>query len=388
MELELAITSYQRLSPTVIASKRFNAAIRHVLGRSRDCDWHLPDPDRVVSSRHAEISFRDGHFWLKDTSTNGVYINGASEPVGEGQEAPLANADCLRFGDYEVVVQLIGPVAAAAPVDISVGMLPACPPARPGAPATAELGSNPVHESVGGNPTLASGLSEQRLDDSHVEIPDTLIPPVWKWGEKPGTPSAKSATPEFAASEPGQLKALFEGLGMPYLANQTLPPEFLQGLGGLTRILLDRLLDLLHARAEQKQKLRVQKTLFQRSENNPLKFSATAQDAIEALFVRRHNAFLGPQDAVEAAFKDVLQHERALMAGVEGVIAQLLGDDGTPTEAAGLGTFALVRKARAYDAWLKRRAHYVDEFGDGDRMLRSDAFIDAYETAISESERG
>ena len=46
-----------------------------VLGRSRNCDWYLPDPSNVVSSRHCEIR-REGDAWLlKDISTNGTFLN-------------------------------------------------------------------------------------------------------------------------------------------------------------------------------------------------------------------------------------------------------------------------------------------------------------------------
>ena len=44
-----------------------------VIGRSRNCDWHLPDPTNAISSRHCEMR-RDGEAWLlKDISTNGTF---------------------------------------------------------------------------------------------------------------------------------------------------------------------------------------------------------------------------------------------------------------------------------------------------------------------------
>ena len=47
-----------------------------VLGRSRDCDVTLDDPN--VSRRHAEIRQEQGGFWIVDlNSTNGVEVNGS-----------------------------------------------------------------------------------------------------------------------------------------------------------------------------------------------------------------------------------------------------------------------------------------------------------------------
>jgi type VI secretion system protein ImpI len=165
------------------------------------------------------------------------------------------------------------------------------------------------------------------------------------------------------------------------MAPTELTADHCRALGVLTRTLLDRLLDLLHLRAQQKQQLRVRQTLFQRSENNPLKFSATSSDALESLLFRRHPSFLGPEEAVSRAFSDVVSHERALLTGVEGVIRDLL----SPPPEAGGGRFLGARKSLA--ALQGQRQQHQQEYGDIDRMLRSDIFVDAYEAAVSRSER-
>lgn len=74
------------------------------IGRAPDNDWVLPDPKRLVSGHHCEITYRGGSYWLKDTSTNGVYVNDAEEPVSSGSPVPLQDGDRLRLGDYEVIV--------------------------------------------------------------------------------------------------------------------------------------------------------------------------------------------------------------------------------------------------------------------------------------------
>ena len=47
----------------------------HQPGGARGYDWLLPDPDHFISGHHAAIDYRDGGFFLRDTSTNGVYVN-------------------------------------------------------------------------------------------------------------------------------------------------------------------------------------------------------------------------------------------------------------------------------------------------------------------------
>jgi type VI secretion system protein len=76
------------------------------IGRAPDNDWILPDPKRVLSGHHCEIEYRSGVFWLKDTSTNGVYVNEAEEPAFTIGPIELQDGDRLRMGDYEVLVSL------------------------------------------------------------------------------------------------------------------------------------------------------------------------------------------------------------------------------------------------------------------------------------------
>lgn len=76
------------------------------IGRAHDNDWVLPDPHCYVSAHHARVQFRGGSYYLLDTSTNGVYVNGASTPINPRSIYPLRNGDYLRFGEYEVAVSI------------------------------------------------------------------------------------------------------------------------------------------------------------------------------------------------------------------------------------------------------------------------------------------
>ena len=80
------------------------------IGRSTDNDWVLPDPMRYVSAHHARVHFRDGHFYLEDLSTNGVFVNEQPEALaklGSGGHR-LQNGDVLRIGDYQIAVSVEG----------------------------------------------------------------------------------------------------------------------------------------------------------------------------------------------------------------------------------------------------------------------------------------
>src|ERR1700722_830630 len=76
------------------------------LGRDAHLDWRLPDPSRVISSKHCEIRFRDGGYWLHDVSTNGTFVNGAQYRL----DAPylLRDGDRLNIGPYIIAVSVEG----------------------------------------------------------------------------------------------------------------------------------------------------------------------------------------------------------------------------------------------------------------------------------------
>jgi type VI secretion system protein len=76
------------------------------VGRAPDNDWVLPDSKRVVSGHHFEIAYRSGAYWLKDTSTNGVYVNDSDEPAAKQGSVELRDGDRLRVGDYDIVVSV------------------------------------------------------------------------------------------------------------------------------------------------------------------------------------------------------------------------------------------------------------------------------------------
>jgi len=123
--LRLRIVSDQRRSLADRSSAIFSVE-GGTIGRSADNDWVLPDPSRYVSAHHARVLFRDGHFYLQDVSTNGVYVNDDMEPLAKRGSSGyrLASGDVLRMGEYHIVAALeqrSGPEdagAAAVPTSI------------------------------------------------------------------------------------------------------------------------------------------------------------------------------------------------------------------------------------------------------------------------------
>ena len=117
------------------------------IGRALDNDWVLPDPSRVVSGHHCEIEYRGGSYWLKDTSTNGVFINDSDEPISVTGPVILRDGDRLSIGDYMVVVS----------VDSRIDFLPAA--------SEEHSAAKHLDEHIGADLDMDSLLSP-RADDS------------------------------------------------------------------------------------------------------------------------------------------------------------------------------------------------------------------------------
>ncbi|MDF1872443.1 type VI secretion system-associated FHA domain protein TagH [Vannielia sp.] len=188
------------------------------LGRDPAMDWTLPDPNRFVSSCHAEVRYENGGYWLYDVSTNGTFVNGGTMRVKSPYQ--LQHGDKLQIGHYLVVANVDQATAAAAP-PVSPAM-PASAPAF-GAPPPAAPGPAPQSNddiwSVGSAAPPASGDFVDRtpgdnltdFGDQHLDLPsfsssDTGTPPPPAGGASPfGAPAAQPAPapqqPPAAASD-------------------------------------------------------------------------------------------------------------------------------------------------------------------------------------------
>jgi len=74
------------------------------IGRKTQNDFVLIDPERFISSKHASIEYKQGKFFITDTSTNGVFLNNGSNPLGVNHSQELANGDKINIGDYQMQV--------------------------------------------------------------------------------------------------------------------------------------------------------------------------------------------------------------------------------------------------------------------------------------------
>ena len=110
------------------------------------------------------------------------------------------------------------------------------------------------------------------------------------------------------------------------------------------------------ARTSIKNEMRLDRTLIQPVENNPLKFALTDKDALRYLFSADSNAYLSGSRAVKEAFDDINDHQMALLAGMRSAYEYMLARFAPTTLESALGDpqskwFLGNKKSHLWDAY-------------------------------------
>ena len=408
------------------------------IGRADDCDWVLSAAG--VSRVHAMVRCLNGMYFIEDRSTNGMLLNG--RPLVKGDPASLKDGDRLQIDTFEVAVRL--------QADSATLVQPAMAPAPAMAVAAPLPGGDFLDEMLGGDPFGAAPLPARGVPDEPLipgggAPAATLDPlafldepfgapaapapaPVESWNHSSGMadhfhppgvagqrealpdnwdltmgdfapkatrapPPAASPTPAPAvppmaapvapvAAPPVMVAATPFAAPAPAAPVAGLPPE----LDTIFRIVVDGVMDVLRARAEIKNTFRLPVTLIQRSENNPLKFAPTADEALQKLLSPPNGAFLSGTDAFQDAFDDIRCHQMAMLAGVragfEAVLAHF-NPDRLEQEVDGSKRSSFGGKGRYWERYREKFEGLAKDPDECFRRLFGDEFARAYEEQLA-----
>ncbi|WP_082767353.1 type VI secretion system-associated FHA domain protein TagH [Bosea sp. PAMC 26642] len=394
------------------------------IGRDQHLDWTLPDPSRAISGRHCEVRYKDKAYWLRDVSTNGTFINGASQRVQSPYR--LRHGDRMEIGHYIIAVtldqdersedrprtpvamspaseglwgatgdvappiprrdmlppnsarpinpgfidwaaDLPGPVAQPEPLP-AIPLAPATPqddfawaPYQPPPPVPVE---QPAPIPTPRRPAASSAPAADPWDEAPVAAaPAAFVPPP--------IPVPQAGPTPISAGEFMQRFAKGAGLS-PEVLNARDPGAFAEELGALMRLVAIELKSLLSARAESKRIARSSnQTMIQAEGNNPLKFSPTIDDAMRLIFGRTTAGYLNAELAFEESFKDLKAHQiktysamqHALRMLVEDLDPQAVAESMAPDR--GLEALIGSRKAKMWDTYVARWEAKTAPFEDG-----------------------
>jgi type VI secretion system protein ImpI len=105
------------------------------------------------------------------------------------------------------------------------------------------------------------------------------------------------------------------------------PQQLADQLGELMRIAVTSLMSLLHARNEAKRLTRSSShTTIQATENNPLKFSPTPEDAMRILFGPKTHSYMDARRAFDQGFNDLKLHQLKTYAAMQHAVSMLIRD--------------------------------------------------------------
>jgi type VI secretion system protein len=283
-----------------------------VIGRSRNCNWYLPDPRNAISSRHCEIRREGDAFLLKDISTNGTFVNDAPERI---TERPIAAGDLIRIGQYEVVVSVeaeILPEPEPEPVapENEITFHPSEP--IPDAPPAREPQAEAPHAPVPDNVTVMwDSLADINAIDRErglFGVKDAEAVPV-TGGDAATVDRLVAAMLEAAAVADGSVER---------------SPELLQKAGSLLKRLVAGLLVMVEARARAKAQMGAEMTGLQLEGNNPIKFARSPEQALAQLLMPPQAGFMDADKAVEDAYLDLQSHQVATLRAIPGALRSTL----------------------------------------------------------------
>ena len=145
----------------------------------------------------------------------------------------------------------------------------------------------------------------------------------------------------------------------------------------------------MQTRAQFKSELRLGVTTIRAADNNPFKFSVSADEALERLLFRPGAGFLPAVEAGRGAFEDIQAHEMAMIAGLRAALRALLARF-EPAElerrlGAAKGLDALLpmaRRSRYWDLFTEIYDQVAADASEDFMQLFGDAFTRAYEDQI------
>jgi len=380
MALTLEVTSQaqrQRLGDNVV--RQFGRE-GGTIGRAGDNDWRLPDTERYISSHHATIDFQAGSYYLIDTSMNGVYVNGSEVPVGRARPQRLFDGDVLRMGEYVISVTIDEGFDLLAEEEDHTSSI-----AREDL-VQLDDGSDEFSlvdaEEITGAQELRSRLFGDTVTDAYVKRQKAADKKAAKRGAKvtpmrpavAGNPSPPAPQAPAAESTPlpkDAVEAFLRGLGMGAgdLGDAD-SRRILHNAGLALREFVLGAMELLQNRAAVKNTFRLEQTTIQPRSNNPLKFSASADDAVRTLLTGSRNEYGPAVDSVREAVRDLKHHEIAVICAMREALDDFAG------------RFDPDELEQKFDGTLKRNSL----FSGSTRAKYWDLYSDLYEVLTRHAE--
>lgn len=308
---------------------------------------------------------------------------GPATPPPANPAAPLPDP----FADLAPTPPLPDPFASAPP-PVPPGPAPAAAPmAAPlgdpfaDLPPPTQLPRPSAPDPFAAPPPAPSLPAPARGADPFLDVPPPPPPP------SPPVPAVtvavNVASPAPAASSGGDLHAalaiVFQAAGLPPPPPALDPAAALNAAGLALRGAVAGMRALLIARADVKREFRIEQTMLRAAGNNPVKFAADDDAAVQALLT-------GPRGpaAIRETVDDLTAHQLATLAATQAAARALLARLApTPLEGeiTSGGLMPGAREKKLWEAYKRLHQQVTDQFEDDFDSAFGKAFARAYEEA-------
>ena len=359
-----------------------------------------------------------------DPFANSALQSVAAQPNMAAHADPMRSLNSLTHGsasatpdrgsELQTPFQL-PPMVPTQPPAAARPMVPPVAPQPPVAPAAAPKGSvlswdapstgegrTIIRQRAAAAAAAAGAAQPQPPAQPYAARPPAVAPmvppgaPAMRHAEAPTV--APPATPRYSTPPSADIQALAnalrEGLGVPGLPVETLTPEFMHLIGHLLHEAMRGTVDLLVARAALKREVRAEVTMIVAKENNPLKFSPSADVAINHLLNPPARGFMPADRAMRDAYDDLRAHQYAFLAGMRAALEGVLKRFDPAVLEGKLSQKSVIssllpgsRKARMWDVFQELYGQISAEASDDFHELFGKEFLRAYESYIEQLSR-
>lgn len=232
------------------------------VGRDPSVDWAISDSRGDLSRRHCVLGSEGGRIWLRDTSTNGVFLGLEKRRAPRGEIQDIEIGATVYLGEYMIVFD-------------------------PDPANDREV--EPAHEAL---PAVQHNRAADVGDLTDASLLEAFCRGA---GLEPSS---------FAGEDP---RAVMSRLGVVY------------------RQVVDDLSDLMQDRTMLKNSLQLERTSISARDNNPFKWAPPHRVAVEIL-KDDMGGFLKGAAAFKASFADLRRHGACLLAGSRATVSAVLQD--------------------------------------------------------------
>ncbi|HYI05241.1 MAG TPA: type VI secretion system-associated FHA domain protein TagH [Reyranella sp.] len=406
------------------------------IGRGKENQWVVADPDRHLSKKHCQFTYGVGEWEVQDLSTNGTFLNQSSDPIGKGASQKLRHGDRVKFGLYEIEVIIDEEEPAREHDDFLAHHDPS--PSRsevrpyqdarlPSSASMLDSPNSPIlpadFDPLAPNPEPFSGPTDSDHapalqsafrppapvaiipDDWDVDLPaaaprppsarpqqaerppeDAAAPAPAKSERRAPAPAPAAAPPAETPSDSAVVEAFLRGVALSD-AKLADPEKTLERIGAAVRASVTGLRQTLMARASIKDEFRIEQTMIRPSGNNPLKFSLDDDDALATLLGLGRRGGMPADEAIAEAFDDLRMHELATISAMQEAVRVLLAQFAPEiieqkAGGGGLQIHPAQKKAKAWDAFGQLHKSVTQALSDDFDSVFGKAFARAYEQAI------